>query len=117
MGRNQTLGALGEQHATDHLLDSGWEILHRNWRCRAGEVDIIAREGDTVVFVEVKTRNTVVSGHPLEHVGYHKLRTLRGLAVAWLSSRKEWIPHFRIDVIGIVWNNGKPQLTHVRNAQ
>lgn len=117
MKRNQTLGALGEQFATDHLEGLGWHILDRNWRCRRGEIDIIARDGDSVVFVEVKTRNTLRAGHPLEHVSYFKMRTLRGLAIAWLSAQPEWVPEFRVDVIGIVWNSGQPVLTHVRNAQ
>lgn len=117
MGRNQTLGALGEQYATEYLTGQDWQILARNWRCRSGEIDIIARDGTTVVFVEVKTRNATKSGHPLEHVDYFKMRTLRGLAITWLAAQPEWISDFRIDVIGIVWNSGKPDLTHVRNAQ
>lgn len=117
MSSNQTLGALGEQYATDHLTGMGWRIIERNWRCPRGEIDIIAHDGHAVVFVEVKTRNTVRAGHPLEHVGYFKMRTLRGLAIAWLKAQAEWVPTFRVDVIGIVWNSGRPELTHVRNAQ
>ncbi len=116
----QTLGRRGEDHAAAYLVGLGWEVLERNWRCRAGEIDIIARDGTSappaIVFVEVKTRGSTRAGHPLEAVGYRKLSGLRGLALQWLKMQPDWYPAFRIDVVGILWNRGNPELTHVRNA-
>lgn len=72
-------------------------------------------DGPTVVFVEVRTRSSLRSGHPLESIGARKRRTLRTLAGAWLAEQPQWIPQFRIDVIGIVWPpDGRPELTHLR---
>ena len=112
-----TLGRRGEACAKEYLIEHGWEILALNWRCRHGEIDIVAREADTVVFVEVKTRANARARHPLEAITYRKLSTLRGLALRWLAAQEEWIPAFRLDVIGILWNNGLPDITHVRAAQ
>lgn len=114
---NQTLGKTGEDLAAAYLADKGWEILERNWRCRAGEIDIVAKTRDTVVIVEVKTRTSDRAGHPLEAVTYHKLLTLRRLAVQWVSERHDWIPAFRVDVVGVLITPDGPQISHVENAQ
>ncbi|MCQ9367771.1 YraN family protein [Brevibacterium sp. 91QC2O2] len=114
---NQTVGRTGEDLATAFLEAKGWEIVQRNWRCRLGEIDIVAREGRTLVFVEVKTRTSVRSGHPLEAIGYSKLQRLRRLAGAWLSEHRTWEPQIRIDAIGIVLGPGDPLITHVEAAQ
>ncbi|MYM20091.1 YraN family protein [Brevibacterium sp. 5221] len=113
----QTLGRRGEDFAHRYLTAQGWDVLARNWRCRAGEIDIVARDGATIVFVEVKTRGSLRAGHPLEAIGYRKLRTLRELAVRWLTAQPQWYPDFRVDVLGILWNRGDPHVTHVRDAQ
>ncbi|WP_101651791.1 YraN family protein [Brevibacterium ihuae] len=112
-----TLGRRGEMCARRHLEHRGWEILATNWRCSRGEIDIVARDGEAVVFVEVKTRATARAGHPLEAVTPRKLAVLRGLALRWLAAQEEWFPVFRVDVIGILWNRGAPELTHVRDAR
>ena len=62
------LGALGERIAAAYLTDAGLRVLDRNWRCREGELDIVAREGDALVFCEVKTRRGIGFGHPVEAV-------------------------------------------------
>ncbi|GAA2103507.1 MULTISPECIES: YraN family protein [Brevibacterium] len=114
----QSLGRRGEDLAADHLEACGWQVLARNWRCAHGEIDIVAEdpEGPTVVFVEVRTRSSARAGHPLESIGVRKRRTLRALAGAWLAAQVQWIPRFRIDVIGIVWPPDEvPELTHVRS--
>ncbi|HYX97629.1 MAG TPA: YraN family protein, partial [Geodermatophilus sp.] len=77
MRTTSDLGARGERIAAAHLTDSGLRVLDRNWRCREGELDIVARDGDTLVFCEVKTRRAVGFGHPVEAVGHAKQRRLR----------------------------------------
>lgn len=115
--KTSTLGRLGEDRAAAYVTDLGWQVVARNWRCRFGELDMVCLEGDSLVFVEVKTRGSLRAGHPLEAIGYRKLSAVRGLAIRWLQAQERWYPRFRIDVIGILWNRGDPQITHVRNAQ
>lgn len=118
MARNaqaRELGLRGEEFAAQHLIESGFSILERNWRCRYGELDIVAQDADgTVVFVEVKTRSSVKQGTPLEAITYRKARTLRTLALAWLKEQGSYVPHIRIDAICIVKRPGyRPELKHV----
>lgn len=113
----KSLGRRGELVAVEHLAEQGWEIVETNWRCRHGEIDVIALDEGTVVFVEVKTRTSSRAGHPLESVTAAKLATVRGLALRWLAAQPRWFPRFRIDVIGILWNAGRPELSHVRDAR
>jgi len=82
------LGRYGEDVAVRHLIESGLSVLDRNWRCRAGEVDIVAREGDVLVVCEVKTRRGVGFGTPLDAVTPVKAARLRKLAVHWLAQQR-----------------------------
>ena len=114
---NTTLGARGEEIAAIYLeRECDWIILDRNWRCRDGEIDIIAYDDEDVVFVEVKTRSSAFSGDPLEAVDFHKLRTLQGLATRWVTEQKGYIPSYRIDVIGICFGGEAPTLTHIEQV-
>lgn len=115
MAAKDDLGRWGEQLAADYLAKQGLAILARNWRCSEGELDIVATDGDdTVVICEVKTRSHTAFGTPLEAVTQGKRRRLRRLAFLWMSSVKprRW-PLVRFDVIGILLEQGKPQLSHV----
>jgi len=117
--RTLELGRWGEQLAVEHLQADGLEVLDRNWRCDAGELDVVAREPDgTVVFVEVKTRAGTGFGTPAEAVGWAKARKLRTLACRWLlENRPPGATELRFDVIGIVRRRGfAPELTHLRAA-
>lgn len=96
------LGRLGEQRAADYLKTLHYEILARNWRCRRGEIDIVALDEGTVVIVEVKTRSTDRFGLPVEAVGPIKLSRLRALAGEWLACRAERFPRVRIDVVSVL---------------
>lgn len=82
----QAVGAYGERCAARHLTDAGLVIVERNWRSVAGEIDIIARQGDTVVFCEVKTRRSTRYGSPEEAVTPAKARRIRRLAAEWLAA-------------------------------
>lgn len=112
------LGRYGEDLAVTHLQHAGLEVLQRNWRCRDGEIDIVARAGSTVVVCEVKTRAGLGFGSPLEAVTRTKLRRLRHLAVQWLhDTTPPWARGIRIDVIGIVYPpGGEPVIDHVRDV-
>jgi putative endonuclease len=86
MAAKDELGARGERIAEQHLVRRGLTVLDRNWRCPQGEIDLVLRDGDEVVFVEVKTRSSVAFGHPLEAITAAKLARLRRLAGAWCEA-------------------------------
>ena len=117
MSTTTELGALGERIAAAFLTDAGLRVLDRNWRCRDGELDIIAREGDALVFCEVKTRRGLGFGHPVEAVTPLKQRRLRTLAQRWLAAHDEHAPDLRFDVVGVLVRPERPALvTHLRAA-
>ncbi|WAM32550.1 YraN family protein [Caldicellulosiruptor naganoensis] len=98
------LGNSGEEKALEFLKKMGYEILHRNFRCRFGEVDIIAKHGDVIVFVEVKTRRSLKFGYPSESVTVTKQRHLKKVA-EFFSQRKEAKGYmFRFDVVEVYMN-------------
>ena len=103
--RRGRLGRTGETLAAEHLQRLGFAILERNYRTRWGELDIVAFDGRTLVFCEVKTRRPGgVRGGPLEAVGYAKRTKVRRLASSWLSERRGDRPYasnLRFDAIGI----------------
>ena len=111
------LGAYGERIAVRALTDSGLQVLDRNWRCRDGELDVVARDGDALVFCEVKTRRGVGYGHPVEAVTRAKQRRLRTLAHRWLAVHDHHAPELRFDVVGVLVRPTPPALvTHLRAA-
>lgn len=111
------LGVRGERIAAAYLTDHGLRLLDRNWRCREGELDIVAREGDAIVFCEVKTRRRTGFGHPVEAVTPAKQRRLRTLAQRWLATHREHAPDLRFDVVGVlVPPTGPAVVTHLRGA-
>ncbi|WP_421840969.1 YraN family protein [Mycobacterium sp.] len=111
------LGALGEQLAVDYLDRLGSRILDRNWRCRYGELDVIACDAaaETVVFVEVKTRTGDGYGGLAHAVTETKVRRLRRLAGLWLAGQDQRWAAVRLDVIGVrIGRNRNPELTHLK---
>jgi putative endonuclease len=111
------LGSRGETIAAVYLTDAGLSVLDRNWRCRDGELDIVAREGTAIVFCEVKTRRATGFGHPVEAVTPVKQRRLRLLAQRWLAAHDEHAPDLRFDVVGVLVRPAAPALvTHLRGA-
>ena len=117
MSTTSDLGGHGERIAAAYLTDAGLRVLDRNWRCRDGELDIVAREGDALVFCEVKTRRATGFGHPAEAVTPEKQRRLRVLAQRWLAAHDEHTPDLRFDVVGVLVRPSRPALlTHLRGA-
>lgn len=115
------VGRFGEQLAATHLCDAGLTILQRNWRCSGGELDIIARDGDVLVFVEVKTRSSAAFGDPAEAVTPAKAARLRKLAVLWLAEQRaedtRFWPELRFDVVTVVrCAPGGPSVRHLRGV-
>lgn len=114
----QQLGRRGEDLAAEYLKRSGLTILARNWRCRAGEIDILARDGTTLVVCEVKARSSTAFGVPAEAVTRRKLRRLRELALRWLEEQELYLPEIRFDVISVIQPpGGLPILQHLRGVQ
>lgn len=112
------VGRFGEQLAVGYLVDTGMTILERNWRCSAGELDIIARDGDALVFVEVKTRSSSAFGDPAEAVDRAKIERLRTLALRWLAEHRSEAGHWpalRFDVIAVLRaQSGAPSIRHLK---
>jgi putative endonuclease len=117
--RRRQLGRRGEDAAAEHLIGLGYRIVDRNWRCRSGEIDLIARcteDGrSAIVFCEVKTRTGLGYGGPLQSITYAKGRRLRQLAGQWLAETGEQADDVRIDAVGVLLLAGRtPEITHIR---
>ncbi|WP_206518210.1 YraN family protein [Rhodococcus sp. X156] len=102
------LGAHGEDVASRYLTERGLVVLDRNWRCRQGELDLVAVDGQTLVVVEVKTRTGVAFGHPAESVTREKLLRLRRLAQLWLAAHRVGWVEVRFDVVSVLVRPGRP---------
>jgi putative endonuclease len=103
MADKDDLGHAGEDRAARYFSDLGYTILARNWRCRAGEIDLVVADARTVVVVEVKTRRGVDFGHPFEAIDARKRARLWRLAAAWAAEHREAVQgrRLRIDAIGL----------------
>ncbi|MHB1421101.1 MAG: YraN family protein [Bacillota bacterium] len=98
-------GRVGEEAAAAFLVTKGYRVLHRNFRCRLGELDIVARHQEYLVFIEVRTRSTSDFGAPQESVDYHKQARLRQLAQFYLSRYGLKEENCRFDVVGVILNH------------
>jgi putative endonuclease len=94
-------GQLGEERAVEHLRACGYSVIERNFRCRLGEIDIVARDGDALVFVEVRTRTDGRRGTALETVTPAKQQRIARVAEIYLSMRRQHAAACRFDVVGI----------------
>lgn len=103
MAAKDDLGRAGEDRAAQHLTNLGYEILDRNWRCSLGELDIVARHGDVIAIVEVKTRRSESFGHPFEAIDARKRQRLWRLAYAWAREHPDAAHRraLRLDAIGL----------------
>lgn len=115
--RRRELGRFGEAYAARHLVERGMVVLDRNWRCAAGEIDLVLRDGRVLVVCEVKTRSSTAFGSPLEGVTDRKAARLRRLAAQWLAEHHLRPDDVRIDLVGVLAPPGAtPQVEHVRGV-
>jgi putative endonuclease len=114
----KTLGRRGEDAAARYLRRLGYKILARGSRLRPGELDLVAADGRTIVFIEVKTRTSQDAGHPAEAVDMDKQRRLTRLAVTFLKRHGLLEYPARFDVVAVTWptNGRRPQIEHFPNA-
>jgi putative endonuclease len=111
------LGKFGEDLAARHLVGAGFTIIVRNWRCAAGEIDIVARDRDALVIVEVKTRTSSAFGSPAEAITDRKADKLRELALMWLGEHPEGGRGVRFDLVSVLAPRGEPaRLEHLRGV-
>lgn len=115
--RKVSYGQRGEDIAARHLRRQGYKILERNARFGKYEIDIIAREGDTVAFVEVKTRRSNELTAPEDSVGYTKQRHIQNAAEYYCARHPDPETYYRFDVVSVILpDEGKPSVTLMRNA-
>lgn len=111
------LGRRGEDVAADFLRDAGLVVLARNWRCRDGELDIVATDGERLVVAEVKTRSGIGYGEPAEAVTPLKAARIRRLAAAWLRAHRVGWCEVRFDVVSVLCPPGAAvTIEHLRGA-
>lgn len=117
MRAKDVVGRRGEQLACERLEAMGWSVLDRNWRGAAGEIDIVALDGTTLVVVEVKTRTGTGFGHPAEAVTPAKVARLRALGGQWLSTHDVAVRDVRLDVVAVLTVPGRaPVVEHLRGV-
>ena len=120
MATKDALGRRGEDAAALLLAGEGWTLVARNWRCREGELDIVAVDGADLVVVEVKTRSSELYGHPLEAVDDRKRRRLLRLAAAWAAEHPGHARGRRLRVDAIAVTGRSPEtfvLEHLRDVR
>lgn len=115
MAYHNELGIFGEQLASNFLLKNGYEILERNFRFQKAEIDIIAKKGNELIIVEVKTRNSAFFGDPQDFVTTSKIKLLVKAANEYVVSNNLDI-EVRFDIISVIKNKQVEQLEHFENA-
>lgn len=117
MRAKDALGRYGEDVAARHLQAAGLTVVERNWRCRDGEIDIVARQGEILVFCEVKTRSGPAFGMPAEAVTPVKAARIRRLAGRYLAERRPGYGELRFDVVSVLRQpRGAAVVEHLRAA-
>jgi len=112
---NKDKGNLGETLAAEYLQALGYEILERNWHySRYGEIDIIARDKNTLVFVEVKARRGLAFGHPFEAINPKKVEQVQTIAQAYMVQQAGKYKNCRLDGISVILSN-PPKIEHLKN--
>lgn len=112
----QAIGKAGEDAVGRYLLENGLKILERNYRAGKGEIDLIARDGDTIVFVEVKTRSGTSYGTAAEAVGYKKQQMVIQTARRFIAQRKLYDTAARFDVAEVYADGGDYSVNYISDA-
>ena len=111
------MGRRAETRAADYLQQKGYTIVGRNYYTRYGELDIICEQGDTIVFVEVRSKRSSAFGAPEESITPAKIARLRQTALSWLAEKGTcWYPNLRFDVITIRKEDGNTIINHIEGA-
>ena len=112
--KSSSLGYRGERAAARMLQSQGMIIIERNCRSHFGEIDLIAVDSRTIVFIEVKTRQSGGKGDPLDAIDDNKQRQITGLAIDWLKLHNLLDKKYRFDAVAVVWPDPTrlPQVTH-----
>lgn len=112
------IGLIGEELAANHIKNEGYNILERNYRTKLGELDIIARDQNIIIFIEVKTRTSGAYGMPSEAVNYKKQQTIRKLSQQYIRHKKldNSCLDYRFDVIEVKLVGRKYKIDHMENA-
>ncbi|WP_058485542.1 YraN family protein [Defluviitalea phaphyphila] len=116
MINKRSIGEWGEKLAVKFLEKQGITILEKNFRCKIGEIDIIAKEKEYLVFIEVKYRKNLSRGYPREAVNYYKQRTISKVALWYIQKYKLWDKPCRFDVLEILGEYPNLKITLIRNA-
>ncbi|MFP4034149.1 MAG: YraN family protein [Desulfovermiculus sp.] len=116
VARHLRHGRSGEEMARAFLVGQGYEVISVNWRCRYGELDLVCRNQQIVVFVEVKTRNTSTLETPAEALTHRKQSKLIKSASLFLSQHKMWHLQSRFDLVSVFFQTHHCQVDHVPNA-
>lgn len=116
-GYKKELGKAGEEMAVNYLFKKGYEILARNFRCRSGEIDIVARDGEYIVFIEVKTRTGLSFGTAIEAIDYRKQNRLQKIASFYLLRTGQTNANCRFDVVTLQQDTkNKWKIDIIKNA-
>jgi putative endonuclease len=114
---DKPLGDRGERLAAEHLERAGWTVLARNFRVGHREVDLVARRGEVVAFIEVKTRAGLGYGHPLEAITALKRREIQRVAQVWVERHGREGDVYRYDAVSVlIIAGGEPMIEHVEDA-
>ena len=116
MYQRHEIGKIGEDIATRYLEQIGYEIIQRNFECKIGEIDIIAKDKEKIVFVEVKTRASTLYGQPKDAVDVTKKKHIYRTAEFYIYIRHLENYSVRIDVIEVYKKEGKFKVHHIKNA-
>lgn len=116
-GAHLQLGRKGEELAARYLASQGLVVLSRNWRCREGELDLVATDGRRLIICEVKTRTSTGYGTPTEAVTDEKARRIRRLARRWRNDHRLGCCDERFDILSVLWPpGGTPHVKHLRGV-
>ncbi len=117
MSENIRLGRYGEERAAVYLDRKGYRILARNFRCRYGEIDIVAMDGATLCFIEVKTRRNLRMGQPAESVTQRKMMHLKRCSYIYRSRFEGKYENIRLEIVEVLIRNGKSYIRHLRDGR
>ncbi|MDQ1288574.1 MAG: putative endonuclease [Actinomycetota bacterium] len=118
VGATEAVGRYGEDLAVRYLEQRAFTVLARRWRCRRGEIDIVAVDDGCLVVVEVKTRRSLTAGTPEEAVTPAKIARLRLLTGLWLGQQQGSWPAVRIDVVTVLLpRSGAARITHLQGVE